>query len=186
MGTSKNYPSPDTPRWKAVRSGYRNKNIPENRVASEVWRAATSENPELSTMLSSEIVYKCNNIVASSSNAIEAFKAFNQEIVANKGSTMITEFAKRAIVQSYGGGEPVENWRSNLVSQVTDYFVSRDVAGYFGAGSRNSNIEEMIAFKSNIRNLVTQKVSDTKAEIRNSNDWKNYIDLTINRLKSND
>lgn len=186
MGTSKNYPSPDSPRWRAVKSGYRNKNISESRIASEVWRAATSENLELSNMLSSEIVYRCNTIVESSSNAMEAYKTFNQEVVAKKGSSLITEFAKRAIVQSYGGGDPVQNWRSNLVSEVTDYFVSRDVAGFFGAGSRNNNIEEMIAFKTNIRNVVTEKVSSTKAEIKNSHDWKNFVDSTIDRLKSND
>lgn len=186
MGTSKNYPSPNSPRWNAVRTGYRNKAISERRIATEVWRAATSENSDLTSMLSSEIIFRCNTIVKNSANAIEAYKTFSQEIVASKQSSIATEFAKRAIVQSYGGGDPVENWRSNFVSEVTDYFVSRDVAGYFGAGSRNSNIDEMVSFRSSIRNIVVEKVSAVKTDIKSSNDWRDYIDSTVNRLKSSD
>jgi hypothetical protein len=140
----------------------------------------------LTSMLSSEIIFKCNTIVKNSTNAIEAYKAFSQEIVASKQSSIATEFAKRAIVQSYGGGEAVENWRSNFVSEVTDYFVSRDVAGYFGAGSRNSNIEELVSFRSSVRNIVAERVSEFKTDIKTSSEWKDYISSTVNRLKSSD
>lgn len=186
MGTSKNYPSPDTPRWKAVRICYQNKAISENRVATEVWRAATSENAELANMLSSDIIFQCNRIVESSSDAIEAYRAFNREIILSKESSLATEFAKRAIVQSFGGGEPVENWRNNFVSEVTDYFVSRDIAGYFGSETRNNNIQEMNSLRSNIRTIVNEKVSRVKAEIKTSSDWKEFIDSTVSRLKTNE
>lgn len=186
MGTSKNYPSPDSPRWRAVKTGYKNGHISEKRIASEVWRAASAESPDVSNMLSSEIVYKCDKIVETSVSAIDAFKAFSQEIISSKQSSIVTEFAKRAIVQSYGEGNKVENWRSNLVSEVTDYFVSRDIAGYYGKGNRNKNISELIAFKNNIREIVTQKVVGVKSEIKNVNDWKKFIDSTIARLKNND
>lgn len=184
MGTSKNYPSPNTPRWTAVRTCYTNKTIPIERVAAEVWRAATSENRELGNMLSSEILFRCNHIVENSSSAMEAFNKFNDEIMLSKQSSIATEFAKRAIVPSFNSTDPASTWRSNFLSEMTDYYVSRDIAGFFGAGNRNENIRDISNFRSEIKTIVLEKVKSPNTEISNKSQWQDFIQSSLNQLKN--
>lgn len=185
MGTSKNYPSPNTPRWNAVRSGYKNGAIPVDRVSAEVWRAATSENQNLESMISSDLVFRCHQIVAVSGSAIEAYNEFNKEVMTSKANSLVTEFAKRAIVQSFHETDnPVQSWRGNFVAELTDYFVSRDIAGYFGSDCRNKNVTELLAFRKDIKQVVGKKINDKPTEINTSADWKSYISQSINLLKN--
>lgn len=185
MGTSKNYPSPNTPRWKAVRTCYTKKSIPIERVTAEVWRAATSENVELTNMLSSDILFKCNQIVENSTSAIEAYTRFNEEIITSKQSSLATEFAKRAIVSSFVSTEPVSAWRSNFISEMTDYFVSRDIAGYFGSDSRNQNVIELIGFRNDIKKIVSQRVDSSNSKIGDTTQWQEFIQISLDKLKNN-
>lgn len=187
MGTSKNYGSPGTPRWNAVRIGYTNGAIPMDRVSAEVWRAATSENSHLENMIGSDLVYRCHEIVARSNSAIEAYQRFNREAMTSKSSSIITEFAKRAIVQSYRGDEnPAASWRSNFVGELTDYFVSRDVAGYYGTGCRNKNINQVLHFRREIREIVGNKINNQHADIKNASDWRGFVAQSLDLLKNKD
>jgi hypothetical protein len=185
MGTSKNYPSPNTPRWNAVRSGYKNGAIPVDRVSAEVWRAATSENQNLESMISSDLVFRCHQIVSSASSAIDAYKEFNKEILVSKANSLVTEFAKRAIVQSFHDTDnPSASWRGNFVAELTDYFVSRDIAGYFGADCRNKNVTELLAFRKDIKQIVGRKVNEGSVEINSPSEWQSYVGRSMNLLKN--
>jgi hypothetical protein len=184
MGTSKNYPSPNTPRWTAVRTCYTNKKIPIERVAAEVWRAATSENRELTNMLSSDILFRCNHIVENSSTAMEAYTKFNDEIMVSKQSSIATEFAKRAIVPSFNSADPGSTWRSNFISEMTDYFVSRDIAGFFGGDNRNQNIRDLSNFRNEIKTIVLGKVKSSNTEISNKSQWQDFIQSSLEQLKN--
>jgi len=186
MGTSKNYSSPKTARWNAVRSCYTNKKIPESRVVSEVWRAATQENSQLQSMLNSEIVYKCNEIVQNSRNPFEAQQKYISELISSKQSSIITEFAKRAIAQSYQGPDPSSEWRKNFISEVTNYFVSRDIAGFVGKDSRNDNIGQLNTFKDNLKSIVKDTINSIKLSPKDHTEWKNYIQISLTKIKNKD
>lgn len=186
MGTSKNYPSPKTPRWNAVRMGYTNNSLPLERVTAEVWRAATSENKALESMIASDLIFKCNKIVSSAASALEAHRTFTAEIIGSKTNSLVVEFAKRAIVQSFqrGSGDLAHSWRSNFVSELTDYFVSRDIAGFFGAGCRNKNISEINTFRRELKGIVSDKIRSMDMKVETFGDWKNFVGLSLERLKS--
>lgn len=184
MGTSKSYASPNTARWNAVKTSYKNSSIPTERIASEVWRAATSENNNLENMLSADIIYRCNQIVENNSNAIDAFKAFSQEIINSKQSSLITEFAKRAIVKSFNVENAVQTWRGNFISEITDYFVSRDASGYFGSEYRNKSIGDISVMRNEIKNTISDRIKNVSQEISNHDDWKKFINSSLDSIKN--
>jgi hypothetical protein len=167
-----------------VRIGYENNSIPVARVSAEVWRAATQENTNLEGMISSELVFRCNEIVKNSKSAIDAYKQFNAEIIKSKANSLVTEFAKRAIVQSFNGAkDPAKSWRSNFVSELTDYFVSRDIAGFYGNKCRNKNISQLTFFRGEIKAAVGNKINEINTPITNLNDWKTFVGVSLDNLK---
>lgn len=92
------------------------------RVIKEIWRASDNQTRPISNTLKSEIIYKCHKIVAEASNASEAIGKFNQELIATKSNSIISEFAKRAIPSAFQSNDPTKSWRSNFFSELTNYF----------------------------------------------------------------
>lgn len=184
MGTSKNYASPKTARWNAVRGCYKNEKVSEERIVAEIWRAATKENNELQSNLSSEIIFKCDQIIRESKSPQEAFKKYVSELIEMKQSSIVTEFAKRAIVQSYNSDNPSLEWRKNLLGEMTNYFVSRDIPGYLGDQFRLKTIQQMNDFKGAIKKLVISKMESVKIVPTNIKEWSSYIDISLKIIKN--
>ncbi len=187
MGTSVSQPSPrNSTNWKRVFLCYENDNIPDDRVVNEVWRASENfrEQVPISNEIKSESIYKCYEVVKNSKSFQEAIKNYNDYLVSNKKNSIIAEFAKRVIPMSFQSSNPENNWKSLFFSEVTKYVVSRDAPGFINKENRNKTVSEMMEFKKRISSVVQDKINNIKIEPKSYNEWKSFVDSSINNLKA--
>ncbi|MGR3175467.1 MAG: hypothetical protein ACUZ8N_12835 [Candidatus Scalindua sp.] len=183
MGTSTSHPSPKNSNWKPVSTGYQNKNIPIERVISEVWRASENQENPISEEISSDIVFKCQGIIKDAKDVNHAINNYNKEILKTKSNSIIVEFAKRAIPAAMKSDERESEWRSSFFSEVTSYIVSRDASGYVGKGYRNKSVNELINFKNSIKENVRSVIKKIDIEPKNKKQWRSYVKNTIRQVK---
>ena len=187
MGTSVSQPSPrNSTSWKRVFVCYESDKIPEDRVINEVWRASENfrEQIPISNEIKSESIYKCYEVVKDSNSFQEAIKNYNDYLVTNGKNSIIAEFAKRVIPLSYQTAHPENSWKSLFFSEVTKYVVSRDASGFISKDHRNKTVSEMIEFKKRVSSIVQDTISSIKIEPKSHDDWKTFVDNSINNLKA--
>lgn len=188
MGTSVSHSSPrKSSSWKRVFICYENNNIPENRIVNEVWRASETSDKEsspLSTEMKSKAIYSCYEAVKSSNNFQDALQKFNSIILETKNNSIIAEFAKRVIPIAFQSTNPSEQWANNFFKEITNYVISRDTSGFVGNNYRNKSVKELIEFKKNISNKVSQIISAETKEFKSQTDWNSFVDNSISKLKT--
>lgn len=184
MGTSVSQASPRNANWQRVLTCYKNKNIPEGRVLTEVWRASDNQEIPLSNELKSEAVFSCYKAVETSETFQEALTKVNSGLLENGGNSISTELAKRIVPPSFSSPNPVETWRGLLLSEITKYIVSRDASGFVGEKYRNKSVTELVEFKQRIGSLAINTISEVQTPIKNFGDWKKFIDTSVSKLKN--
>ena len=182
MGTSINQRSPNTLPWNAATVAYQNPQVPTDRIPSLIWRAAQNQNKALKEALSNPAIFACQQAVRTSKTALEAIRKTNKSILKGKNNSIFVELGKRAISQSYLGKNPVNDWRSNFFSEVTNYMVSRDIPGYLGPSYRNKNISDQIRLKNEIRSAVQKTTSRISDEPKTQAAWKTFVQSTLKAL----
>jgi hypothetical protein len=184
MGTSISQASPRNTNWSPVHTGYKSEFVSEERIISEIWRASENQEIPISQSIASESIYECYAAVRNSPNFQEAVEKFSEHLADSKSNSIVAEFAKRAIPAAYQSERPAEAWASRFFSEVTNYMMSRDLSGFVGGGNRNKTVTEMINFKKNITNKVSEIVGSGSRNIKNNNDWKSFVSESIDQLKS--
>ena len=159
MGTSVNQRSPNTGGWRSVATCYTNENVSLERTASEIWRAAATQDNEISNQLGSEVVTKCAAAATRGFSEAEAL-AEVERLSALKQNNLIGEFAKRALLIKAAGGHRDESFTAVLFRQITNYLVSRDISGYVGPNSRCRTAADARAFKLQLADVVARKISE--------------------------
>ncbi len=187
MGTSVSQHSPrSSKKWNPVHICYTNDSIPEDRVLTEIWRAADnpSEQVQWSNEMKSEVIYSCFEIVKSSSNIQEALSKFRENILSNKSNSIVAEFAKRSIPAAFHGGNPANDWVRKFFSEVTNYVISRDTSGFVGENYRNKTVKDLDGFKKRLSGNLNQILQNQQRKIKSQKDWNSFIDNTISKIKS--
>lgn len=184
MGTSINQHSPRIPNWNRVIACYKDENIPEFNVINQIWRASEAQDNPISDEIKSEIIFHCYKIVERSSNYKEAYRNFNDYILERSKNSIIAEFAKRSIAPSYNSPSPSSEWKSCFFSELTLYFISRDIPGFINKNYKNKSVTDLINYKERVRNRVKQLTISDEPEIKTSKDWNKYVDSIVNKLKN--
>lgn len=184
MGTSVSQASPRNASWQRVFTCYKNKNIPEDRVVAEVWRASDNQEMPLSAELKSETVYFCFNAVENSQSFTEATEKINQNIEKQGGNSITTEFAKRVIPLAFQTSNPGDSWKGHFLSEITKYVVARDASGFVGNKYRNKSISDLVEFKRRIGEITFNKISGMDTRISNISDWRGFVDQIMIKLKN--
>lgn len=187
MGTSVSQHSPrSSKKWNPVHVCYTNDNIPEERVLTEVWRAADnpSEQVQWSNEMKSDVIYSCFETVNTSSNIKEAMSKFKENILSNKNNSIVAEFAKRSIPFAFQGTNPADNWVNKFFSEVTNYVISRDTSGFVGQNYRNKTVNDLEGFKKRLSDNLLQILQSQPRNIKSQKDWSAFIDTTVAQIKS--
>lgn len=187
MGTSVSQYSPrNSKKWNPVHVCYTKENIPEERVLTEVWRAADnpSEQVQWSNEMKSDVIYFCFETVKSSSDIKEAMKKFKENVMSNKSNSIVAEFAKRSIPFAFQGTNPAKDWVNKFFSEVTNYVVSRDTSGFVGENYRNKTVKDLDGFKKRLSDNLNQILQSQQSDIKSQKDWSAFIDNTVAKIKS--
>ena len=187
MGTSISQHSPNTINWHAVATTYMNEEIPTKRVVQEIWRAAINQpSGDLKSALASPIIAQSLGIILEAKSSVEAYHTISRMIALKGPSTLATDMAKRAAVNSFSKpGDRRLNFSESLFSEAVNYLISRDLSGYVGRGNRINNVSDAIKFKKIIRQQVEEIVSrhEVPAGVeREYNSWKIYVESVVAAL----
>jgi hypothetical protein len=111
--------------------------------------------------LSSAIVLKVLRTALTSESREQAVAAARRLIAESHQSSIATDIAQRALVQSFEDRrDQTARFAHSLFVEAVTYLVSRDLPGYVGIGDRLSTITDAIALKSQIRDNTLSKVQN--------------------------
>jgi len=183
MGTSVSQRSPNTPGWRVVSACYTSDTVPVDRAVVEIWRAATKQDQSLLQQLDSATVETC---VSAANQRVDSRRAAQTigELSVSKNNTVIGEFAKRMLALKSNGGAQEDTPTAALFRQLTDYYVSRDIAGYLGDNFRCKTLSELRAFKQQIGDAVAAKVKTLEiAEGLSQRNWGDAYRIILKKLQ---
>ncbi len=183
MGTSVSQRSPNTPGWRVVSACYSSDTVPVDRAIVEIWRAAAKQDQSLLQQLGSSTVETCVNAANRRVDAELAARTVH-ELSASKQNTVIGEFAKRMLALKSNGGAQGDTPTAALFRQLTDYYVSRNIAGYVGGNFRCKTLSELRAFKQELGDAAAAKVKRLEqAERLSQRDWGDAYRMILKKLQ---
>jgi hypothetical protein len=187
MGTSTNQRSPRTPNWKSVEVAYTFPNIPVQRTAQEIWRAATQE-PDggIVSGLRSPVVARCLEIVQNSRSAIETAQKVKRLLALSGQTSLAGEIAQRAAVIAHQSRENRTNaFVKSLFSEASNYLVSRDLPGFVGTADKVRTVQTATALKTSIVREVSTNVSSVpkpSGKLTSPRNWQKFVNTVIDHL----
>ena len=149
-------------------------------------RAATNQ-PEGNLLrdLSEPIVAECLRIVEGANTRSAAIQQFRQVVALSGQTSLAAEIAQRAIVPTFQAVEErTSAFVRSLFSEAGNYLVSRDLPGFIGSGRLN-NVSDAIAFKNNIRQQISQMVSEVFPPAKGLFEaavWREYVDQVVSHI----
>lgn len=184
MGTSVNQSSPKSLSWRAAQSGYRDASVPVERLAVEVWRAATNQ-PEgnLADLLARPIIVTLGRLISEAKSSVEFARRSSLAVAESKQASLGVDIARRAAMQSVGSPNPFKTFSERLFSEATAYLVARDLPGYVGAG-RARDVAESLSLASSVARHVAEITSRIEVPIRlTSGSWAEHVRIVVDSLR---
>ncbi len=184
MGTSTSHPSPPTNSWRAVSASYRNKAQNAPAIAKIIWRAShLSGDLDMERLLTAPIVATCLNIATTSSTREIAVKRASREIALTGQTGIGAELARRALVQSYTFKDRTEGFAKCVVSEATNYLISRDLPSLLGSSKRLTSVSDVISLKSEILQHVRGLVGESSPVPADAKEWHGFVARVGRRLR---
>lgn len=187
MGTSTNQRSPRTPNWKSVEVAYTFPNIPVQRTAQEIWRAATQE-PDggIVSGLRSPVVAQCLEIVQNSRSATDTAQKVKRLLALSGQTSLAGEIAQRAAVIAQQSKENRTNaFVKSLFSEASNYLVSRDLPGFVGTADKVRTVQTATALKTSIIREVSTNVSSVpkpSGKLTSPGNWQKFVNSVVDHL----
>ncbi len=184
MGTSVNQSSPRTLNWSAAQAGYRDATIPIARVASEVWRAALNqETGNIAQLIAQPIIARLGDVAVRAQSAADVSRETTRAIAQSKQSSLATDIARRAAVQSAGAKDRFATYTERIFAEATAYLVSRDLPGFVGSGRART-----VADSTEFRAAIVSHVADLARAVErpstmDARSWAKYVNTVVERLR---
>jgi hypothetical protein len=184
MGTSVNQSSPRTLNWSAARSGYRDGSVPVERLAAEVWRAATNQPVgNLADLLARPIIATLGELVSQATSSVELARKSAFVVAESKQASLGVDIARRAAMQSFGTSNPFKTYSERLFSEATSYLVARDLPGYVGVG-RVRNVAESLELAADVAIHVADITSRIDVPKRlDARSWAAHVRAVVDSLR---
>ena len=187
MGTSVSQRSPSTPNWRAVGAAYNSPNIPTERVAQEVWRAAASQPGEnLATLLGAGVIAGCAQAVVTATSSQQAVAAMRRQLALSGETSIAGEIAQRAAVTGFQPtGDRLTAFAAQLFSEASNYLVSRDLPGFVGSSPRVPNVSAAATLKAEVCRRVAGVVRSVPCPpdaTTSAPTWRAYVGAVVQAL----
>jgi hypothetical protein len=187
VGTSVSQGSPSTPNWRAAQATYYRPEIPIERTAEEIWRAADSQVDEnLTRDLRAPIIAECLRITLASSTRTEAVRNMARAVASSDQSLLAAEIARRAAARSFSeGGSSAVAFAKAVFADAGDYLASRDLPGFVGISEKIPKVSDLMALKASIRERIAEVVEDVELpeDANIVEGWSDYAGRVVDTLK---
>jgi hypothetical protein len=110
----------------------------------------------------------------------EALRAASEEIARRRWSSLGTEIAKRALVQSFAQDDRSSAFIRSLLSEATAYLVSRDLPSFVGEGTEHlATITDAARFKALVIDSVQRRL---EPDLGRYETWERLLRANIRKL----
>jgi hypothetical protein len=184
MGTSKNFPSPDTPPWKPALAILGRLGIPVERQAQEIWRSASAERGgRLVDEFAAPALATACALAASSRSPLAAVRAYEGYLARHQAVGFATELARRALARAVAANQGSQGFAAELFAEATSYYASRDLPSFVGARGRIKRPVDAITLKAKLKARARDVVRSTGAVSSQPELWARYASSAIGALR---
>lgn len=184
MGTSRNDRSPSSPPWRPVQAVLGRNDIDSRRQVQEIWLAAVADRGErLIRDFSRPAMADLLRVAASNPSPHAAIQAFD-EVLAKRGDAgLALDLARRALVRNAAVKGGATGFASELFSELSGYYASRDLPSYVGAENRVPNSSASIELKNAIRAVTQEAVRRAGEPKLRQSSWQKYVAAVVDQLR---
>lgn len=184
MGTSTNQRSPNTPNWRLALAAIGSQMVPTDRQSEEIWKAVSAERGDhLYREIGSELLALAASIAREAKSPAEAVSTFNRSIIESHAAGLTLDLGRRALARAVASGTGPGGFASELFSEITSYYVARDLPSFVGAAGRVATTTECIKLKDDLRYIArraAQESGPVKSDVRG---WRTYVRSVLTALQ---
>jgi hypothetical protein len=184
MGTSRNDRSPSSPPWRPLQAVLGRKDIETQRQMQELWLGAFADRGErLLGDFSKPAMVDLLSVAAANPSPQAAIQAFDDVVGKSGDAGLALDFARRALVRNAASKGGIAGFASELFSEASGYYVSRDLPSFVGAENRIPDASGAIKLKQAIKIATQEAVSRVGAPKPERASWLAYIGAVIDQLR---
>jgi hypothetical protein len=176
MGTSKNVRSPDIPPWKPFLAVVGRPDIPVERQARELWRAAYADRgPRLEDDFSQRTLAVACELAGTSRSVQSALREYDAVNQREHRVGLGVEIGRRALARTISRGTGAAGFAANFFADASSYYASRDLPSFIGAAGRVQNTSSAIELKNAITRVTREQVSKIGAPRTDAEGWASFV-----------
>jgi hypothetical protein len=184
MGTSKNVRSPDIPPWKPFLAVVGRPDIPVERQARELWRAAYADRgSRLEDDFSQKTLAAACELAGSSRNVQAALRDYDAANQREHRAGLGVELGRRALVRAIARGTGAAGFAADLFADASSYYASRDLPSFLGAAGRVPNTSSAIELKNAISGVTREQVSKIGMPRTDAEGWASFVRSALTVLR---
>ena len=184
MGTSKNVRSPDIPPWKPFLAVVGRPDIPVERQARELWRAAYADRgPRLEDDFSQRTLAVACELAATSRNLQAALREYDAANQREHRAGLGVEIGRRALVRAIARGTGAAGFAADFFADASSYYASRDLPSFIGAAGRAQNTSSAIELKNEITRVTREQVSKIGMPRTDPEGWASFVKSALMALR---
>ena len=134
MGTSKNVRSPDIPPWKPFLAVVGRPDIPVERQARELWRAAYADRgSRLEDDFSQNTLAVACELAATSRSVQVALREYDSANQREHRAGLGVEIGRRVLARAIARGTGAAGFAADFFADASSYYASRDLPSFIGS-----------------------------------------------------
>jgi hypothetical protein len=184
MGTSKNVRSPDIPPWKPFLAVVGRPDIPIERQARELWRAAYADRgPRLEDDFSQNTLAIACGLAATSRDVQAALRDYDAANQRERRAGLGVEIGRRALARAIARRTGVAGFAVDFFADACSYYASRDIPSFVGAAGRVQNTSSAIELKNAIAEVTREQVAKIGVPRADAEGWASFVKSALTTLR---
>jgi hypothetical protein len=184
LGTSKNVASPRTPPWRPVLAVLGRPDIPAERQAREIWLGASADRGSrlLDDLSQSTLAAACQ-LAQRSTDASAAVREYDSMSQRAGRVGFAIELGKRALARSVANRSSSSGFATELFSEATAYYASRDLASLVASRGRIETTSAAIDLKKQLREITREKIRALGSPKTDPRGWGHFVQEAVSVLR---
>jgi len=184
MGTSKNVRSPDIPPWKPFLAVVGRPDVPIERQAKELWRAAYADRGHrLEDDFSQRTLAFACELAATTRNVQTALHEYDAANQREQRAGLGVEVGRRALARAVARGTGAAGFAADFFADASSYYASRDLPSFVGAAGRVQNTSSAIELKNAITRVTREQVSRIGVPRTDADGWASFVKSALMALR---
>jgi hypothetical protein len=118
-----------------------------------------------------------------SEGVLEVLSEYDAALAHDRRSGLAAEIGRRALARAVSSRQGSLGFATELFSEATSYYVSRDLPSFVGARGRVETVSAAIELKSQIKRVTTEIVRSVGSPATDAHGWLTYVEKVLTSLQ---